>query len=64
MKRCKNVLYFADGATVGCSALERAVWLAAANEARLTVFDVVPEHESNLEIDNRWGGDLEAMERM
>jgi len=63
MKRFKNILYFADGATVGCSALERAVRLAAANEARLTVLDVVPEHESKLEIGNRWRGDLEAIER-
>jgi universal stress protein E len=63
MKRFKNILYFADGATVGCSALERAVRLAAANEARLTVLDVVPEHDSKLDIGNRWGGDLEATER-
>jgi len=63
MKRFKNILYFADGATDRCSALERAVALAAANEARLTAFEVCPEHDSKLEIGNRWGSDLEAIER-
>jgi nucleotide-binding universal stress UspA family protein len=63
MKRFKNILYFADGATVGCSALERAVQLAAANQARLTVLDVVPEYDSKLEMGTLWGGDLEVIER-
>ena len=61
MKRFKNILYFADGATVRCSALERALALSAANEARLTVFDVVPEQGSKLEVVGRWEADLDAI---
>jgi nucleotide-binding universal stress UspA family protein len=63
MKRFKNILYFADGAQARCSALQRAVALAAANEARLTLFDVVAAEVSKSEIQRRWNLDLESIER-
>lgn len=61
MKRFKNILYFADGATESCSALERAVSLARSNHARLTVLDVVDEVESLPEIQQRFHIDLDKI---
>lgn len=43
MNRFRELLYFADRMTEPGPALRRAVALAAANAARLTVFDVVPD---------------------
>lgn len=58
MKRFKNILYFADGATEPCSALERAVSLARSNHARLTLIDVLDEVESGSAIKRRFHIDL------
>jgi len=63
MKRFKNILYFADGALEACSALERAVTLARANQARLTVVDVLEEAESPDDIERRFGVDLNEILR-
>ncbi len=63
MRRFKNILYFADGATEGCSALARAVTLARANNATLTVFDVVPEGDSQEEILRRLDVDIDQLLR-
>jgi nucleotide-binding universal stress UspA family protein len=46
MRRFKNILYFTDGVAGNCSAFERAVGLTAANDARLTLFDVIPEGDT------------------
>ena len=61
MKRFKNILYFADGATEPCSALERAVALARSNRARLTLIDVLDEVEARPEIQRRFHIDLGAI---
>ncbi len=58
MKRFKNILYFADGATETCHALERAVQLAHSNHARLTVIDVLAETRSTAEVERTFGTDL------
>ena len=63
MKRFKNILYFADGATETCSALERAMTLARTNQARLTVLDVLGETESPAELERRFGMDLDQILR-
>jgi nucleotide-binding universal stress UspA family protein len=63
MKRFKNILYFADGATEPSSALRRAANLASANEARLTVIDVVPESESRRDIADRFDLDIQRVLR-
>lgn len=63
MKRFKNILYFADGAMEICPALDRAVTLARANDARLTVIDVLGETESPAELENRLGMDLNQILR-
>ena len=61
MKRFKNILYFADGATEPCSALQRAVSLARSNHARLTLIDVLDEVESSPEIQRRFHIDLDSI---
>lgn len=43
MKRFKHILYFADGEQQLGKAFDRALQLAAANQARLCVFDVIAE---------------------
>jgi nucleotide-binding universal stress UspA family protein len=58
MKRFKNILFFADGVTEPNAALERAVALARVNDARLTIVDVVDEHESTAQIRSDFGSDL------
>lgn len=58
MKRFKNILLYADGATEPNQALERAVQLASQNNARLTVIDVIEEYKSSLQIQNRLGTNL------
>jgi nucleotide-binding universal stress UspA family protein len=40
MKRFKKILYFADNPDTQYETLERAVALAKANDARLTIMDV------------------------
>ena len=61
MKRFKNILFVADGATEPGPALQRAVALARANDARLTVIDVVEEQESSAEIESDFGSDLNSI---
>ncbi len=52
MKRFKKILFVADGNKGQSSALKRAVSLAIANKARLTLIDVLDlEDESALELD-------------
>ena len=63
MRRFKNILYFADGATEHSSALERAVTLARVNNATLTVFDVIPEGNSQEEILRRLDVDIDQLSR-
>jgi nucleotide-binding universal stress UspA family protein len=58
MKRFKNILFFADGVTEPGPALERAVALARVNNARLTIIDVVDEHESTAQIQSDFGSNL------
>jgi nucleotide-binding universal stress UspA family protein len=58
MKRFKNILFFADGAAVSSSALQRAVALARANDARLTLVDVVDPVSTPAEITARFALDL------
>lgn len=58
MKRFKNIVFFADGAMQASPALERAVSLATANDARLTVIDVLDATDSPSEIEARFGMDL------
>ena len=58
MKRFKNILFFADGGTEPGPALQRAVALARLNDARLTIFDVIDEHESTVQIQRAFGSDL------
>lgn len=61
MKRFKNILYFADGQDHGSTGLQRAVTLAKANEARLTVVDVLSESDCPPGIEKRFGIDLDQM---
>ncbi|MFC1665969.1 universal stress protein [Pseudomonadota bacterium] len=63
MKRFKNILFFADGAMHPGPALERAVTLADSNNARLTVIDVIDEHDSSPQIQSRIGSDLNEILR-
>lgn len=55
MKRFKNILYFADGVSEPGHALTRALELADANNARLTVVDVIEEHPSDPTLEKRLG---------
>lgn len=63
MKRFKNILYFADGATDKNHALDRAVQLAHSNGARLTVIDVLEKIRSSSEIERVFGADLNQILR-
>jgi len=63
MQRFKNILYFADGKLEPCPALERAVTLAEANGARLTVIDVIEPQEELPQIRARFGSDLNGILR-
>lgn len=63
MKRFKNILFFADGAVESSTALERALSLAGANDARLTVMDVLEENDSPPQIESRFGIDLNQILR-
>ena len=63
MRRFKNILYFADGATERHPAMERAVAWARANNARLTIFDVVPESDSPTEAEKRFNVDIARVMR-
>jgi len=63
VKRFKNILFFADGAIQPGPALERAVTLADTNSARLTIIDVIDEHDSSPQIQSRIGSDLNAILR-
>ena len=60
MKRFKNILYFADYPDTQRVTLEQAVALSKANDARLTVIDVIAEAEQATEIEKRFGIDLNA----
>jgi len=60
MKRFKKILYFADNPDTQYETLERAVALAKANDARLTIMDVTAEAEEATEIEKRFGIDLNA----
>jgi universal stress protein E len=59
MKRFKNILYFADGATEPCHALQRAVDLADSNEARLTLIDVIKPYPVSAALERRLGFSIE-----
>lgn len=48
MKRFRNILVHADGRDGGRTALRRAIQLARANDARLTVAEVIPELPPNI----------------
>ena len=61
MKRFKNILYFADGAVESCSALERAIALTEANQAHLTVIDVIEEYAADQELEKRLGVKVEQL---
>ena len=63
MKRFKNILYFADGDHEPGPALERAVALADANNARLTVMDVIEQQETPPQVQNTFGSDLNEILR-
>lgn len=63
MKRFKSILYFADGASETCPALNRALALARSNEARLTLFDVIGERLTGAEIQRRVNIDVGALVR-
>jgi universal stress protein E len=63
MKRFKNILYFADGATRAGPGLARALELAEANRARLTVIDVIEEHPADPELDRRLGAPIDRLLR-
>ena len=73
MKRFKNILFFADGGTGPDPALERAVALTRIDDARLTIIDVVDDHEPTAQMQSDFGSDLteilrthrrQALERM
>ena len=63
MKRFKNIHYFADGNHEPGPALERAVALANANDARLTVTDVIEQQETSPQIETTFGSDLNEILR-
>jgi universal stress protein E len=48
VKRFRNILVHADGLNGGRTALRRAVHLAQANDARLTIAEVIPELPPNI----------------
>jgi nucleotide-binding universal stress UspA family protein len=58
MKRFNNILYFADGKSDRCPALDRAVKLAKSNGGRLTLFDVIPDRVASPDIEARINLDL------
>lgn len=58
MNRFKNILYFADGDQEPGPALERAVALANANDARLTVMDVIGQQATSPQIQTTFRKDL------
>ena len=62
MKRFKNILYHADGNPPSQESLNRALTLAQANAARLTVIDVVSAIETSADIEQRY--DLNVQELM
>lgn len=67
MKRFRNILFFADGASNASVALQRAVRLAETNHARLTVADVLEPVETPNAVGERFGvelGDLLAERRL
>ncbi len=55
MQRFKNILYFADGSLEDSPAFKRALSLAASNQARLTVVDVITALDVNPELEQRLG---------
>jgi nucleotide-binding universal stress UspA family protein len=61
MKRFKNILFFADGPATETAALERAAALADANQARLTVIDVVEPADAAADVAQRFGIDIDAV---
>jgi nucleotide-binding universal stress UspA family protein len=63
MKRFKNILYHADGDTPSHESLHRALALAQANTARLTVMDVVPATETAADIEQRCDLNLQELMR-
>jgi nucleotide-binding universal stress UspA family protein len=58
MKRFKSILLFADGGTGPDPAIERAVALTRINDARVTIIDVVDDHESTAQMQSDFGSDL------
>lgn len=48
MKRFKNILLISDGTHVHDESLERAIWLAKANEAAITVVDIIEAEPGEL----------------
>jgi nucleotide-binding universal stress UspA family protein len=55
MQRFKDILYFADGEFTPGPAFARALALARANQARLTLMDVTPESEIAADLIRRYG---------
>lgn len=63
MKRFKNILFFADGTRTPGPAFRRAVRLAEANGARLTVIDVLPESHSPATVGDRVLVEIDRLRR-
>jgi nucleotide-binding universal stress UspA family protein len=63
MQRFKNILYHADGDKPSQASLNRALALAQANEARLTVMDVISETEEATDIEQRYDLNLQELLR-
>jgi len=63
MKRFKNILYHADGDTPSQESLDRALALARANQARLTVMDVISETDAAAHIEQRYDLNLQELLR-
>lgn len=61
MKRFRNILYFAHGASTDCPALSRAVSLADRNDARLTVVDVIEEFDSDPNLEKQLGVNIHTL---
>ncbi|MGD8588196.1 MAG: universal stress protein [Chromatiales bacterium] len=61
MKRFKNILYHADGDNPSQESLHRALTLAQANEARLTIMDVISETETATDIAQRYDLNLQEL---
>ncbi len=63
MKRFKNILFLADGIRAPGPAFRRAVKLAEANGARLTVIDVLPDSHSPATVGGRFLVEIDRLRR-